>query len=158
IHVMRQLQVLDESGGLHAVRVREDEFLVLCRRAELFTQLARAQRAVDERHGHCFALALAEGETVTAGEARGLAGRSLELVDHLTFGQRDPAERDGEADLLGEELDLDLAVADLAGERMRAAETPLRRIAQRKQETFVAARKILQAYVAFCGKRERLAR
>src|ERR1700760_1744248 len=138
--------------------MREDEFLVLRRRADLFPELARAQGAVDQRHGHRFALALPEGETVTAGEARCLAGRAFELVDHLTFGQRDAAQRDCEADLLGEELDVDLAAADLAGERMRAAETALRRIAQRKQETFVAARKILQPHVSLRGKRERLAR
>jgi hypothetical protein len=98
-----------------------------------------------------------KARTVTAGEARRLAGRAFELVDYLTFGQRDAAQRDCEADLLREELDLHLAAADLAGERMRAAETALRRVAQRKQETFVAARKILQPHVSLRGKRERLA-
>src|SRR6516225_8265759 len=51
-----------------------------------------------------------------------------------------------------------LAEADLAGERMGAAETALGRVAERKQKALVAARKVLQAHVAFGGKRQRLAR
>ncbi len=74
--------------------------------------------------------------------------RALELVDHLAFGQRDRAERHGEADILGHEFDLDLAEADFAGERMVAAVAALRRIAERQQKALVAARQILQAQIA----------
>src|SRR6516162_25689 len=150
--------MLDESGRLDVVRVREDELLVLRRCADLLAKLARTQGPVDERHGHRFALALPERETVTAREARRLGGRALELVDHLTLGHRDRAERDREADLLGEEFDLDFAETDLAGEGMGAAEAALGRVAQREQKALVAAREVLQADVAFGGKRQRLAR
>ena len=43
------------------------------------------------------------------------------------------------------ELDLDFAEPDLTGERMRAAETALSRIAEREQKALVAAREILQS-------------
>src|SRR5262249_44168371 len=99
-----------------------------------------------------------EGEAITAREARRLAGRAFELVDHLTFSHGDAAERDGKTDFLDEEFDLDIAEADLASERMRAAETALGRVAQRKQKTFVAARKILQANIAISGKGQGLTR
>ena len=79
-------------------------------------------------------------------------GRALELVDHLAFGQRDRAERHGEADILGEEFDLDLAEADFAGEGMVAAVAALRRIAERQQEALVGARQVLQAQIAVGGK------
>ena len=62
------------------------------------------------------------------------------------------AERHREADLLGEEFDLDLAEADFAGEGMVAAIAALRRIAERQQETLVAARQVLQPQVAVGGK------
>src|SRR5262249_33111239 len=150
--------MLDESGRLDVVRVLEEEVLVLRRCADLLTELARTQGPVDQRHGHRLALALSERETVAAREARRLAGRAFELVDHLTFGHGDRAERDCEADLLGEEFDLDLAEADLAGEGMGAAEAALGRVAQREQKTLVAAREILQAHIAFGGKRQRLPR
>src|SRR5215831_8110026 len=144
--------MLDEAGRLDVVRVREDELLVLRRRDDLLAELTRTQGTVDERHGHGFAFALSERETVTAREARRLYARALELVDHLTFGHGDSAERHRKADLLGEEFDLDLAEADLAGERMGAAETALGRIAEREQKTLVPAREILQANIAFSGK------
>src|SRR5215468_1222383 len=150
--------MLDESGRLDVVRVRKNELLVLRRCAGLLAQLARTQGPVDERHGHRLALALPERETVSAREARRLGRRAFELVDHLTFGHGDRAERHREADLLGEEFDLDLAEADLAGERMGAAEAALSRVAQREQKALVAARKVLQAHVAFGRKRQRLAR
>ena len=82
----------------------------------------------------------------------GFGGRALELVDHLAFGQRDRAERHGEAELLGDELDLDLAEADFAGEGMVAAIAALRRIAERQQEALVAARQVLQPQIAVGGK------
>src|SRR5262245_61380802 len=150
--------MLDESGRLDVVRVRKNELLVLRRCAGLLAELARPQGTVDERHGHGLALALPERETVSAREARRLGRRAFELVDHLTLGHRDRAERDREADLLGEEFDLDLAEADLAGERMGAAETALGRVAEREQKTLVPAREILQADIAFSGKRQGLAR
>src|SRR5262245_64613743 len=86
--------MLDESGRLDVVRVRKNELLVLRRCAGLLAQLARTQGPVDERHGHRLALALSERETVAAREARRLGGRAFELVDHLTFGHGDRAERD----------------------------------------------------------------
>src|SRR5262249_31045107 len=144
--------------GLHVVGMRQYEFLVLRRRRYVLAELARAQGAIDQRHRHRLALALSEGEPIAAGETRRLGRRSLELVDHLALGHRDPAKRDGETDLLGEKLDLDLAKADLAGKRMGAAEAALRRVAERQQEALVAAGEILQADVAPGRKRERIAR
>ena len=67
------------------------------------------------------------------------------------------AERHREAELLGDELDLDLAEADLAGERMGAAVAALGRIAEREQEALVAAREVLQPQVAV-GRETRAAR
>src|SRR4029450_13989481 len=121
--------MLDEPGRLHGVAVRRDKLLVLRRCADLLTEFTCAQGAVDERHGHRLAFALPERETVTAREARRLARWAFELVDRWTFGHGDAAERDGETELLGEEFDLDLAEADLAGEWMGPAETPLDRVA-----------------------------
>src|SRR5262245_41190370 len=101
---------------------------------------------------------MAEHEAVTAREAGRIGGRTLELVDHLAFGHGDAAERDRKAEVLGEELDLDLAEADLGGEWMGAAEPALGGIAEREQESFVAAGQVLQAHVAAGRERERLAR
>ena len=67
------------------------------------------------------------------------------------------AERHGEADILGHELDLDLAEADFAGERMVAAVAALRRVAERQQKTLVGAREVLQPQIAVGGKTQRLA-
>src|SRR5262249_14456382 len=92
-----------------------------------------------------------------AGEARRFRRRSLELVDHLAFGQLDRAERHGEANVFRKELDLDLAEADFAGEGMVAAIAALRRISHGKQEAFIGAGEILQAEIAVGGKVERLA-
>jgi len=101
---------------------------------------------------------LTEGKAVAAGKARRFRRRALELVDHLAFGQLDRAERHGKADILGEELDFDLAEANLAGKGMIAAIAALRGIAEREQKAFVGTRKILQAQIAIGGKTERLAR
>ncbi len=68
------------------------------------------------------------------------------------------AERHREAELLGHELDLDLAEPDFAGEGMVAAIAALRRVAERQQEALVAARQVLQAQVAVGRKAQRLAR
>ena len=57
---MRQLQVLDEAGGLHVVGMRDDEFFVLRGVVHVLAQFAGAQRAIDQRHGHGLALGLAE--------------------------------------------------------------------------------------------------
>ena len=67
---------------------------------ELFAELARAQGAIDQRHGHRLALALPERQPIAAREARRLGRRALELVDHLAFGHGDAAERNREADAL----------------------------------------------------------
>ena len=69
----------------------------------------------------------------------------------------DLAESIGEAQLLGNDLDRDLAEADLAGERMRAGVAALSRIAERQQEALVAARQRLQPHVA-PGRETRAAR
>ena len=88
----------------------------------------------------------------------GFGRRSLELVDHLAFGQRDATERNGKAGILGHELDLDLAEADFAGKGMVAAIAALGRIAERQQKALVAARQVLQAQIAIRREVERLAR
>ena len=46
IHIVRQLQMLDEAGRLHIVGVRDHELLVLRRRDDVLAQFARPQRAV----------------------------------------------------------------------------------------------------------------
>ncbi len=157
VDVVRQLQVLDEAGRLQIVGMREHELLVLRRRLDLLAELARPQRAVDQRHGDRLALAVAEGEPVAAGEPRRLARRALELVDRLALGDGDAAERHREADLVRDELDLDLAEPDLAGERMGAAIAALGRVGEREQESLVAAGEILQPHVALRRKRQRIA-
>ncbi len=58
------------------------------------------------------------------------------------------AEQHGKAGVFGMELDLDLAVADFAGEWLVATEATLRRIGEGQEETFVAARQILQPQIA----------
>src|SRR6516164_2143907 len=89
-----------------------------------------------------------EREAVAAGELGRFGRRAAELIDHLALGDGDRAERHRETDLLRHELEFDLAEADFARERMRAAVAALGRIAERQQETLVAARQILQAQVA----------
>src|SRR5262249_42714949 len=158
VDIMRQLQMLDKAGRLHIVRMRQNELLILRGREHLLAELAGAQRAVDQRHRHGLALALPESQAIAAGEARRFRGRGLELVDHLAFGQRDLAKRHREADILGKELDLDLAKADFTCEGMIAAIAALSRITEREQKAFVAAREILQPQVAVGGEAERLAR
>src|ERR1700737_1556437 len=138
--------------------MREHELLVLCRGIRLLAKLACTQRAIDQRHAHDLALALAEGETIAAREAWWLGRRTLELVDHLAFGHGHAAERHREPDILGEELHLDLAEPYFAGERMSTAVAALGRIAEREQEAFVAARKVLQAQIAAGRNRQRFAR
>ena len=140
--------MLDEAGRLHVVGMRQHEFLVLRRRLDLFAKFARAQRAIDQRHAHRLALAMAKAEPVTAREARRLGGRAGELVDHLAFRHRDPPERHRKAKFRRHEFDLDFAEPDLAGKRMIAAIAALGRIAESQQVTFIAARQILQPDVA----------
>src|SRR5262249_11716684 len=158
IHVVRQLQMLDEARRLHAVAVREHAFLVLCRRHGLLAELTRTQGAVEEGHGHGLAFTVAEGETIAARELGRLVGTALELVYHLAFGERDGAERDLEAQLVRLEDDLHLAHPDLAGKGVRAPVAALRRIAEREQEAFVPARQCLEAQVAIGWKGHGIAR
>ncbi len=133
VDVMRQLEMLDEAGRLDVVGMRQHEFLVLRGRDDLLAELLRAQRAIDQRHRHGLALGLAEDEAVAGGELRRRRGRALELVDHLAFRDVDPAERHGEAELLGEEFDRDGADPDFADEGMGAAEAALGRIGEPEQ-------------------------
>ena len=114
------------------------------------------KRAIDQRHRHRLALALAEGEAIAARETRRRAVAAGELVDHLAFGERNVAERNGKAEILDEQLDLDLAEADLADERMVAAVAALRRIGEAEQEALVAARQSSAA--ARRARRESVAR
>src|SRR5665213_4360521 len=107
--------MLDKAGRLHNVGMRHHEFLILRRRQNLLAELARAKRAIDQRHRHGLALALPESKPVATGKTWRLRRRTLELGDHLAFGQRDRTERHGEADIFGHEFDLDLAEPDLAG-------------------------------------------
>src|SRR5215467_5739813 len=106
--------------------MRHHELFVLRGREHLLAELAGAKRAIDQRHRHAFALALAEGEAIAAGEAWRFRRRALELIDHLAFGQRNRAERHGKADVLGKEFDVDLAKADFTGKGMVAAIAALR--------------------------------
>ena len=155
---MRQLQVLHEARRLDVVGMRQHELLVLRRRGGRFGEFLGTQRAIDQRHRHGLALAMAEGEPVAARELRRHVVRARELVDHVAFGDVDLGDLDGEAQLLGHEADGHLAVADLADEGMVVAVAALGRVAQRQQEAFVAARQVLQAHRAARRQGERLAR
>jgi hypothetical protein len=137
--------------------MRHHELFVLVGRRDLLAEFAGAQGAIHQRHRHGLAFALSEGEAIAAGEARRFRRRALELVDHLAFGQGDGAERHRETRILGNELHLDLAEADLAGERVVSAVAALRGIAQRQQKSLVAAGQILQPQIALGGKIQRLA-
>ncbi len=158
IDVVRQFQMLDEAGGLHIVRMRQDEFLVLRGSFPLLAEFLCPECAIDQRHGHGFALGMAEDEAVAAREAGGLRRGALELVHHLAFGDGDLADGDGEAELLDEQLDLHFAHADLADERVVAAVAALRRVAERQQEALVATGEVLQAKVAIGREGKGIAR
>src|SRR5262245_63665853 len=93
------------------------------------------QRAIDQRHRHRLALRMPEGQPVPASELRWRRRRALELVHHLTFGQGDLADRDRKPELLGHELDLDLAYPDLAGEGMVPSVATLGRVAEDRKST-----------------------
>ena len=97
--------MLDEAGRLDIVGVVEDELVLLRRVVGCLAEIAGLEGAVDQRHRHRLALAMAEDEAVAAGELRWHLFRALELVDHLAFGQGDVAEIDREAELLRHELD-----------------------------------------------------
>ncbi len=155
IDVVRELQVFDEAGRLNVVGVGEDEFLILGGGEAVFAEFVGAQRPVDEGHRHRLALGLAEDEAVTASELGRCLGGAFELRDHLAFGQLDRADGDGEAQLFYEDLDFDFAEPDLANEGVRAAVAALRRIAEREEIAFIAAREVLQAQVAAGGKLKR---
>src|ERR1700693_5443520 len=129
--------MLHEAGRLDIVRMHENEFFILRRRLDVLAELARPQCAIDERHRDGLALALAKGQAVAAREARRGARGPAELVDHLAFGHRNATERHRKAELLGEELALHVAEANLARERMRAPVAALGRIAEREQKPFV---------------------
>ena len=145
VDVVWQFQVFDEAGGLHVVGVGDHEFLVLRGRHDALAELLVAQCAVHERHRHGLALGSAENEAVTARELRCLIGAADELVDHLTLGEFDAADRHGVPDLRSVELHLDLADAHFARKGVVVAETALRRVAQRQQKALVAAAESLQA-------------
>ena len=81
-----------------------------------------------------------------------------ELVDHLTFGDANVAERNRKAEFLDEEFHLRLAEADFADEGMIAAIAALRRIGEAKQKALVAARQRLQPRLAPGREGERVAR
>src|SRR5215471_9703593 len=69
VDIVWQFQVLDEAGSLDIVRMRHHELFVLCRCQNLLAQLAGAQAAIQQRHRHGLALALAEGQAIAAGKA-----------------------------------------------------------------------------------------
>jgi hypothetical protein len=71
--------------------------------------------------------------------------RAGELVDHVALGDVDLGNLDGEAQLLWNEGDGDLAVADLADERMVVAVAALRRVAS-------ASRKPSSPRARFCSR------
>src|SRR5215475_5490008 len=140
--------MLDETGRLHVVGVAEDKLFILRGRTCHFAEFVRSKRAVHQCYRHGLAFALTERKTVAACETWSLSTAAGELVDHLTLGQHDRPERNGKADLLGEEFDFDLAVTDLSGKGVIAAVATLGRIGERKQEALIAAREILQAQIA----------
>src|SRR5215467_8538441 len=150
--------MLDKAGRLHIVGVRHHELFVLRRRDDLFAELAGTQRTIDQRHRHGLALALPERQAITACETWRLRRRSLELVDHLAFGQCDFAERHRKTYVLREELDFDLPETDFARERVVAAVTALRRITQRKQKAFIGTREILEPQITIGRKAQRFPR
>src|SRR5271170_1178398 len=112
--------------------MRHDELFVLGRSNNLLTKLAGAKRAIDQCHRHGLALALSERQAIATSEARSFRRRTLELIDHLTFGQRHFTERHGKANIFGKEFDFHLAEAYFAGKRMVATIAALRRIAERQ--------------------------
>src|SRR5262249_8849258 len=83
--------------------------------------------------------------------------RALELVHHLALADGDLADDDWEAELGRHDLDLDLADADLAGERMVAGIAALRRIGEGEEIAFIAAREVLQPQRAVSGEGQGLA-
>ena len=83
----------------------------------------------------------------------GLPIAAGKLVHHLALGDLDVSDRNGKSEILDKEFDRRLAETDLADERVIAAVAALRRIGEPEQETFVAARQILQPSVAPGGKR-----
>src|SRR5262249_60391299 len=83
---------------------------------------------------------------------------AVELVHHLAFGHGDLADRHRKVELLRNDLHLDEAVADFAGEGMRMRVAALRGVAHREEESFVAAREVLQPRRARGGERTRTAR
>ena len=87
----------------------------------------------------------------------GAVERALELVHHLALGDGDLGDLDREAQLLGHELDRDLAQADLAREGMIAAIAALGRVAEREEKALVAARQALEPDVALRRERQGLA-
>src|SRR5262245_14014909 len=129
--------MLDEARRLHVVGVRKDEFLILSGRRLFFIKIMRAQGAVDQRHRHGLALALAKAQAVAPGELWRHAARTLELVDHLAFGEFDDADFDLEAELLGRKAHPNFAIADLACERMAATVAALGRIAECQKKALI---------------------
>ncbi len=150
--------MLDEAGRLHVVRMRHDELFVLRRCPRSPRQVRAARSAVDQRHRHGLAFTLPESKPVTTGEARRLCRRSLELIDHLAFGQREFAEWDRETGVFRKELHFDFAEADFTGERMGSTKSALGRISEREKKSLVAPGKILQPQVAVRRKAQRLTR
>ena len=139
IDIVRQLQMRDEAGGFNVIGVGQHKLFILGGTGNLFVIVRRLQGAVDEGHGHRFALAHAEGQTVAAGEVRRLILRGDEAVDHFAFGEQQLANIDAKAQLFRDNLHLHVAAADLAGKRMVAAIAALSRIGQRQQVAFIAA-------------------
>ena len=60
----------DEARRLDIVGVVEDELVLLGRVLGRLAEFAGLEGAVDERHRHGLALAMAEGQAVAAGELR----------------------------------------------------------------------------------------
>ena len=126
--------------------MRDHKFLILRRRDDIFAQFFRAQGAVAQRHRHGLSFGLAEHQPIAARELRRRLGRPLELIDHLAFGDLHATDRHSEAEFGHEHLDIHFTDANFASERMRARVTTLRGVAERKKETFVAARQSLQTH------------
>ena len=114
VDIMRQFKMLDKAGRLNVIRMRQDEFFVASRGRPVLRQFIGPQGTINKSHSHGFSLGLAEGEAVAARKLRWRRFRSLELIDHVTFGKVDASQGHRETDVLGKEFDLDFTETQFA--------------------------------------------
>ena len=124
VHIVRQFDVLHETGRIHVIPMHEHELGVLGRTDLVFLQFPGTQGAVHDGHGQGFALVVAEDEPVTAGEA-GLEGTAGVPADHVAFGELHFAQGDGKAQLFRDDGQLHETAAQFPGEGVDSAVTAL---------------------------------